>query len=130
MGNIKWFSADSRDKRPPSPPPPLPRLLKEGKEPLKAPIKNNPNPDPSKFKIIERLSVEGYPLLWVNYPNCTNYEGNKILLYDKGCDVQKLIDEKRLDPHFFKDGDSPIARFEPTPRGWQFAIHLINALCY
>ncbi len=81
-----------------------------------------PNPNPKNFKVINITKVNGYTIMHVNYPDCTNYEGDKIMVYDKNFDVKILLAIKRLDPHFFNAGDSPIARFEPTERGWNMAI--------
>lgn len=86
----------------------------------------NPNPFKYKFKRTRRFGkatgLGHYLLIEVNYPNCTNYEGNKILIYE---DV-KLIDLTRqgsIDPHFSnsKKFHSPIARFVPTKKGWEMA---------
>lgn len=81
-----------------------------------------PNPDPHNFVIRGIEVVKGFPIIYVNYPDCTNYEGNKILVYDRGFPINDLIKSKRLDPHFYTEQDSPIARFEPTQRGWEMAI--------
>jgi hypothetical protein len=43
--------------------------------------KNNPNPDPKNFKIIKTQQIGESLILMVNYPNCTNFEGDKILFY-------------------------------------------------
>lgn len=111
MGVIKHFSSDSRDYN----------KCNYEKE-------NNflPNPNPKKFIIKKFISINGYSVLLVNYPDCINYEGNKILVYDKKINVHELAVTKGLDPHFYNAGDSPIARFEPTPRGWKLAIKFIE----
>jgi hypothetical protein len=80
-----------------------------------------PNPNPHNFEVKFLHKVNGYSIMYVNYPDCTNYEGNKILVYDKGFDVNILLAVKRVDPHFFSHKDSPIARFEPTERGLKMA---------
>lgn len=68
-------------------------------------------------------------MVQLNYPDCTNYEGNKILLF-KGVTLVELINQKYIDPHFFqsKEVRSPVARFVPTDEGWNMALSLINAL--
>jgi hypothetical protein len=106
MGVIKHFSADSRDFSTPIPTR-IERVVS--------------TPDPSNFEILKREAINGFTLLFVNYPDCKNYEGNKILVYDRKVCVTALIMTKKLDPHFFTKGDSPIARFEPTDRGWEMA---------
>lgn len=86
----------------------------------------NSTPDPEKFEILDKKIINGYPILTVKYPDVLNYEGKKILMYKKDFDL-KLI-EKRIDPHFFTEGDSPIARFEPTDYGLNLAITLAKNL--
>lgn len=83
------------------------------------------NPDPKDFKIKRSVSAGEYCALEVNYPNCTNYEGNKILVVRGREDLMHRL--KRLDPHF-SDSDesywSLIARFQPTEKGWMMACWL------
>lgn len=81
------------------------------------------NPDPFNFEVIR---VAGYgdsiALVWVNYPNCKNYEGNKILLL-RGVNSTIVPFLKQLDPHFTDKSPLPysvFARFEPTEEGWFF----------
>lgn len=92
----------------------------------------NPSPDPYKYKIVSFKQDGKYSLLKINYPNCTNYEGNKILLF-KGYSPEKFMNIDRIDPHFIEGKDViedvvPIARFEPTDYGWSMGIALIAAL--
>ena len=44
-------------------------------------LKKDINPNPKNFKIIRQEYLSPFTLLWVNYPNCVNYEGNKILVF-------------------------------------------------
>ena len=98
-------------------------------------VRNPNNPDPKNFNI-ERLSGVGkFWIAEVNYPNCTNYEGRKILLFDKMFEGKpltrrKILYLKTLDPHFSENKKylSPIARFEPTIRGWRMAAILAKTL--
>lgn len=115
MGGIKFFSADSRDYS-----------GKSYTEQEWVPIPQTSTPDPTDFKVIKRVVVNGYPIYWVKYPGVENYEGNKILMYPRFFN-EDLIKE-RMDPHFFTKGDSPIARFEPTKYGWDLAIKLASNL--
>jgi hypothetical protein len=57
-----------------------------------------------------------YCMLWINYPDAKNYNGDKILVYKNK--LTQILSITALDPHFLEDGISPIARFEPTIRGW------------
>lgn len=89
-------------------------------------VRVNSTPDPTKFNIIRQRVVNGYPILWVHYPDVENYEGNKILMYDKHFDLELI--KNSIDPHFFTNGDSPVARFVPTDRGMYMAVKLAKAL--
>jgi len=81
-----------------------------------------PNPDPSRFLVLRTEECGRFLVALVEYPNCTNYEGKKIMVF-QDTDEAVLRTAKRLDPHFC-DGDhlSPLARFEPTERGWRLAV--------
>ena len=57
-------------------------------------------------------------MIEVNYPDCTNYEGRKILIF-KGCSYHDIVAQKELDPHFSDSKKlSPFMRIEPTEKGW------------
>lgn len=82
------------------------------------------NPDPKDFKIKRIVSAGKYSALEVNYPNCTNYEGNKILVVYGTEDLMRRLN--KLDPHF-SEADRMwqlIARFQPTEKGWMMACWL------
>jgi len=114
MGVMNLFSSDSRDC---------------GKGWWNAPpetVRVNSTPDPTNFVIRRKEIVNGYPILVVQYPDVLNYEGIKVLMYDKDFDLELIKD--RIDPHFFKEGDSPIARFVPTVAGIAMAMKLANNL--
>ena len=82
---------------------------------------NDRNPNPFDFKIVRYFEKSGNLVVQVNYPNCDNYEGNKIILF-KRLTIEKLKAWKSLDPHFLENNPkSPAARFEPTKRGWELA---------
>lgn len=82
-----------------------------------------PNPDPNNYKIVKAKEVGNYLILKINYPDCTNYEGNKILVF-KAKTLIDIVNQKYIDPHFFIDSKiaSPIARFIPTDGGWDMAV--------
>ncbi len=80
------------------------------------------NPNPKKFKIEKIKSVSRFVIAKIRYPDCTNYEGNKILVFENAS-KKEILSKKEIDPHFCESNHlSPIARFEPTKRGWQNAI--------
>lgn len=86
-----------------------------------------PNPDPKNWVILKTYENSKYTLVKVQYPDCTNYEGVKILLY-QGISASNLEKLKYLDPHFCEGCISPIARFEPTELGWKMGEKLMFGL--
>ena len=83
------------------------------------------NPDPTRFQII-KIHQGANTFVEVRYPNCSTFEGVKILVY-KGRREGDILKAASLDPHFQKDGQLvPIARFEPTEIGRQLAMELAN----
>lgn len=87
------------------------------------PVPTPPNPDPSKFKILRMEQKGRFLVAEVEYVGCTNFEGRKILIYE-GVAPWQLRKAAFLDPHFCEKGSHPIpvARFEPTDRGWRYAV--------
>lgn len=81
----------------------------------------NTGMDFRKYKIL-RLQVIGlFVIVEAQYDDCTNYEGRKILVY-KDLLPADIVCCESLDPHFCPNCMvSPIARFEPTDRGWYWA---------
>ncbi len=71
---------------------------------------------------IQRIERVGEWLIaLIVYPDCTNFEGQKILVYRTS--LASLGSQKHLDPHFSDNSAylSPIARFIPTEEGWELA---------
>lgn len=85
------------------------------------------NPNPSSYEVVQSVAINGHLLVQIKYPDCTNYEGNKILLY-RGLTLKQLLDQKLVDPHFSNSEKykSPIARFEPTLYGWNLACKIME----
>jgi len=82
----------------------------------------NINPDPYKFKIIKKSFKRNNKIaIWVNYPNCINFEGNKVIVLSIK-DYNTCIKTGKLDPHFSDRGQTVLARFQPTKKGWRDAI--------
>lgn len=83
------------------------------------------DPNPSNFKILTSVQMGQNSAIRINYPNCTNYEGNKIIVYKK-TSVKDLRFASEIDPHFIECGKfKPFARFEPTRDGWDEAMKLL-----
>lgn len=80
------------------------------------------NPNPSRFKVEREWVFHGRQdvlVLRVRYPDATNYEGVKLLVYVNFNSADALLRATRnqLDPHFQRGAVSPVARFEPTMQG-------------
>jgi len=88
-----------------------------------AAINSAPNPSPGRWTMLRKQEFEGGYVLKVKYLDATNFEGIKIMVY-KG----KYVEREYLDPHFSPGGDSPLARFKPTPEGWTMAIKIAGSL--
>jgi hypothetical protein len=85
------------------------------------------NPNPANYKILRHKIVGECLVIEIQYKDCINYEGKKILVYL--CTLKDLKKQKLIDPHFSdnKKFISPIARFEPTKRGWIWASHFCKS---
>jgi hypothetical protein len=88
--------------------------------------KGNPNPKNYHIKRTRRFGKASglgeYLVIEINYPDCTNFEGNKILVYED-TKLSELSRQGSIDPHFTNNTrfKAPIARFVPTYRGWKMA---------
>lgn len=83
------------------------------------------SPDPDRFDIVTVEPLGPWLICTVNYPDCTNHEGRKLLLF-YGVTEEGLRRQETLDPHFCDNPEhlSPVARFEPTRRGLALAREL------
>jgi len=85
------------------------------------------NPNPSRFNIQYTEEIGNNLITIINYEGCTNYEGDKVLLYKNMTD-KKLRSLLRIDPHFTDDDNSPFARFKPTVDGFEAARRLAELI--
>ena len=81
-------------------------------------VKQPPNPDPARFKILRSETFGNFTVVKIKYPDCTNFEGDKILLFNECIEV--IESWRSIDPHFFADSRL-VSRFIPTDIGWQMA---------
>lgn len=91
-------------------------------------INETGNPNPSNFKILKHELIGHYLVVLILYPDCNNYEGRKILVYEN-MSLRELRKQKIIDPHFC-DHDfhiSPIARFIPNDIGWKYAVQFCKS---
>lgn len=77
-----------------------------------------PNPQPNKFQVLKVEKYRNYQIVEVRYVGCTTFKGRKLLL------MRKIEIGAVLDPHLLGNGHAVIARFEPTPEGWEMARRL------
>jgi hypothetical protein len=94
--------------------------------PIQAQQKPDDNPNPNNYEIIRTEQFDGALLMEILYPDCTNYEGRKILLFKK-VTLKQIIEQGSIDPHFMPENSkfhSPFARFEPTKLGWELGRHI------
>jgi len=91
--------------------------------------KKLPNPDPYNYVINKYDYVDEFLLVDITYPDCNNYEGRKIMVYENVV-IDDLKKQVSIDPHFSsnKRFHSPIARFEPTTEGWSRAIKFAESV--
>lgn len=91
---------------------------------------NDGNPNPENYTIQRNVVSNGYIIIEIKYHDCNTYEGNKIMVYD--CTIDELTKQKYIDPHFSDNEKyhSPIARFEPTDKGWQHAKAFVYNIEY
>lgn len=94
-----------------------------------APPPEAPNPDPRNYRITRHEQLGDALVLEVVYPDCTNYEGRKIMVF-QNTRLSFLKKQGSIDPHFSNNPSmhSPIARFEPTELGWHLARQTARAL--
>ncbi len=81
-----------------------------------------PNPNPINWRLVDKYEFKNGSVLIVHYPDCTNFEGKKIMVYSG-----KYREKEELDPHFQESG-GPIARFRPDFDGLKMAINLAKSL--
>ena len=87
--------------------------------------KNDPNPDPYNFRLVRILKIGDYKIVLANYPDCTTFGGDKILLFHKSAFNTNAT---KLDPHFCEGQWSPLARFKPNDEGFRMAKELATIL--
>ena len=86
------------------------------------------NPDPNNYTFVRVEKFNETCVIEMEYPDCTNYEGRKILVYN--CPLEDIINQKLIDPHFSDNPNyiSPFARFDPTEKGWEYALMVAKTM--
>ncbi len=86
-----------------------------------------PNPNPHRFYIKKLEAIGFFTVCLINYPDCTTFGGNKIMVYY--CQPHHVERQKVIDPHFLEGGHlSPIARFPAHDKGWEHAVKFAQML--
>ena len=79
-------------------------------------------PHPEVFKVIELIEGSRFLYVFLNYPHCTNFEGDKVLIM-KNTRAIDILHAKVIDPHFYEDNNI-VARFKPDEEGKRLAKQL------
>ena len=79
----------------------------------------NGNPVPTRFAIQLTKRIGEFDILLVKYPDCKNFEGDKILVFRGLNGTDRAQMKGQIDPHFTKG--KLVARFVPTHDGWGMA---------
>lgn len=80
-------------------------------------------PKEQTMKVLRILAGKTWLAAEIQYSNCTNYEGRKILVLNMS--LIDFINAKYIDPHF-SESSPLIARFIPNQNGWALAVKLIG----
>lgn len=84
------------------------------------------NPNPFEFRVLIVMSIGTNIVAEIEYPNCINFEGKKILVFENMSMVE-FSNQVAIDPHF-SSGSKLIARFVPTEYGWARALECADGL--
>lgn len=87
------------------------------------------NPCPCSYTVLEKIIGKASVYARIKYHGCSNYEGEKILIFATPDAVHPERQEP-IDPHFSDDSEhpTPFARFEPTELGRAYALALCDLL--
>ena len=85
-----------------------------------------PSPKRHNYKILKHINLNNNLVILIKYKDVDNYEGKKILVYEN-TNMNILNLQGDIDPHFSESSKllSPVARFEPTERGWNWACRFM-----
>lgn len=95
-------------------------------EPTNEPLVLQPgDPDPYRFHIERTYAANSWVAAIIVWPQASNYDGRKVCVF--ACTLAELAAATRLDPHFQEQRGPlvPLARFEPTKRGWAWACEMV-----
>lgn len=84
-----------------------------------------PNPDPSRWKLLQVEQFDNAYIMYVQYEDCDNFEGRKIMVYEG---LYRHQPNSPLDPHFDDTKSSPVARFKPDIESFIWAVRFAKLL--
>lgn len=84
-----------------------------------------PEPNPYLFYVKKVYYFGKAAAAIVQYPHCTTFEGNKLIVFSDKRALEKAQDVGYLDPHFTKDG-AIVARFRPDQ--WPLATSIVRLI--
>lgn len=105
-------------------------------ERLRRELTSRPDPDNSKFELLDMVQVGKAMVVKVRYESCPkcSYEGMKVLVYADASPID-VAKWRVVDPHFSdrpqassREAPSPIARFPASPTGMGLAVKLAQML--
>ena len=79
------------------------------------------------FEIVRLQQIGRCVVAEINYPDCTNFEGTKVLVFE-GVSCRDVRGWSELDPHFSLDRPAMIARFRPTAGGFELARYFARSI--
>jgi hypothetical protein len=79
--------------------------------------------DATNFKVWWKHYEGNFMVALVEYPECSNYDGLKLLVFEGLKEIPK-----ELDPHFLDNNKFLIARFRPEEKQVTQALELIKSL--
>lgn len=88
------------------------------------PAARAPNPDPSRWRLLDVKQFDDAHVVTARYLDCTNFEGVKVMVFRGAWNPAR----RELDPHFSEADDSPMARFPPTAEGVRWAVDMARAV--
>ena len=99
----------------------MPGTLEHGKEDMS----NTPNP--KEFAIIQIKQINNHVVAKLQYPNCRNHNGLKILVWEN-TNLNDITMGSYIDPIMSINDVKLIAEFIPTEYGWKLAEKFIENL--
>ena len=72
------------------------------------------------FTVLERKEIPPFLVARLKFSECHNFNGEKIIVWE-GAEIDPIRGRVIIDPQF-REGANIVAMFEPTQRGWAYAL--------